>query len=124
MLFARAIWANDSRIPVEKIAEVDIARGYSWWEGKEVCTLPSPDHRISRGQRLPGLCAVCGANSYTELARKIEKDRRNAKGWLGGRIPPLAIFEGEPAGHDPEGWPIFIARKVLVIADPRAIRSI
>jgi len=33
----------------------------------------------------------------------------------------LAIFEGTPAGADPEGWPLFTAGKLLAVAELEAI---
>ncbi len=42
---------------------------------------------IPGDQRLPGLCAVCSAGTYQELARRIWKDRHDPDGWIGGRVP-------------------------------------
>src|SRR5690348_2181765 len=111
MLFARAIWDVNGSKSLQQIAEEDISRNYSWWQGELNCALPPREGQF--GQRLPGLCAVCGANSYRELLQKLSEDRRNQNGWIRGKIMPIAIFEGEPVGHDPDQWPLFIARRVL-----------
>lgn len=76
---------------------------------------------IPGDQRLPGLCAVCSANSYQELAERIWKDRHDPNGWIGGRVPTIAIFEGDPVANDPDGWTLFIPRKLLAVADVRGI---
>jgi hypothetical protein len=85
---------------------------------------------MSRGGILPGLCALCAAESYRELARKIwdeynENEARRKRGCslLGNRLNEgyIAVFEGEPVGHDEEGWPLFTAKKLLAIAPINAI---
>lgn len=73
-------------------------------------------------QRLPGLCAVCEAANYQELAQQIWKDRHDPNGWIRQRArSTIAIFEGDPAGTDREGWPLFTARRLVAIADVKAI---
>ncbi len=81
-----------------------------------------PIHPVP-GWRLAGLCAACSASSYRELAQRIWRDFYSGSGWMRGRGSRriIAIFEGELVGADPDGWPLFTARKLLAIADISAI---
>jgi hypothetical protein len=153
MFFARAYYRRYCDVShgrsIERQIEEDMVRNYSWWAGsyspgfglsrepgypspgEYAKTLPEnaedlhEDHEfVGRGGwRLPGLCAVCAATSYQELARKVRKDSRDPDGWIGGRKPDIAILEGELVGTDPDGWSVFKARKLLAIAKVDAIAS-
>jgi hypothetical protein len=143
MLFARTCLRDQ--------IEEDMLRNYSWWAESHspgfgltrepryrsfehyAETLPENEEDFPKGEhfvppgewRLPGLCAVCAATSYQELARKILKDRENPDGWIGGRMPVIAILDGQliGAGADPAGWPVFRAERLVAIAEIDAIRN-
>ncbi len=159
MLFARAKM-QDGPLPVLKAIEEDMRRGYSWSRGAyKPDLLYEPESIISaedlaldaqkaieaneRGEnykprpvlmsRLPGLCAICSATSYRDLAERIWRDYETGRrAVLGGvlfaaqggfsRWGCIAIFEGRSVGLDPEGpWPLFAHSRLLAVATMEAI---
>jgi len=151
MLFARAyIPLNEPefiREQIERLIDEDLHRGYSFWDGdldpalpqdpgiytlEELTSLiPKTDDELSiskmphlsRGGILPGLCALCAAETYRELARKFWDAQRQERPKLRKWWEYIAIFEGEPVGQDAEGWPLFTAKKLLAIVQMNAIVS-
>jgi hypothetical protein len=150
MLFARTYQIYEYRSLREAITR-DLDRGYSWWAGEDYPGLVrepdflsfeelaaaaperAEDFRSKNvGQaiplsppgkwRLPRLCAFCSAPTYSELAQGIWNDSDERLGWIGGRKPIIAIFEGDPIGFDPDEWPLFIQGNLRAIAATDAIR--
>jgi hypothetical protein len=128
-----------------------LGRGYSWWAGEDypglarepdfvsfeelAASMPErAEDLMSRNNerdsqptppgkwRLPGLCAICAATTYSELVRGIWKDFDDRTRWMAGHKYIITIFEGELAGYDPDEWPLFTQGKLLAIAATDAIR--
>lgn len=93
-------------------------RGYSWWCDHQDGLVYSTDLLGELSQKLSGLCAMSGATSYKELARRIWIDvlSKGKYGWakVGERI---ALFEGRYVGCDPAGFPLFIPSKLLAVVE-------
>lgn len=145
MLFARSYLESRKTGSAQHIlqrTEEDKRRGYSerdrWPEipeetrrqmflrEAESILAADPNVTAQIDSRLSGLCAVCSASSFHELARKIWVSYKDGyfyspdgKNCYGGGI--VALFEGESAGTDPEGWPLFKPTKLLAITDLNAI---
>lgn len=114
----------DTYEAILRMIRKDIERGYSWW--LEQTTIPSlewgMDTRFSSRrtpsrlrQKLPGLCAICGATSFPELARRIWIDWFSPRGWHGGTR--IAIFEGQHTGYDGAGFPLFKPARLLALVE-------
>jgi hypothetical protein len=150
MLFARTYQICEYHSLIQAITN-DLHRGYSWWEGEDhpglvrepgflsfeelAASMPNRAEVLRSKNnerdslpdtpgkwRLPGLCSICSAPSYGELAQGIWKDSDDRLGWIGGRKHIIAIFEGEPVGFDPDEWPLFTQGELLAIAAVDAIR--
>lgn len=102
---------------IRKTIREDMERGYSRSQGIHVPGLVyETDIFGSKSQRLPGLCAMCGARSYKELARRIWLDLLRPSGWLHS-IDRIAIFEGMHVGYDGARFPLFKPTRLLAIVE-------